>query len=112
MITCPRVLNVCPKTILLPRWPRDAKRLDAPGPEVPGVCIHWSVCVHVCEIPEDSVVCTCVPLGDHSHRTQMRLAGRFLEDREVDMTVTCHSNAASLLLGVGKAGPGHRIRES
>ena len=65
MITCPRVLNVCPKTILLPRWPRDAKRLDAPGPEVPGVCIHWSVCVHVCEIPEDSVVCTCVLLGDH-----------------------------------------------
>ena len=32
MITCHSVFNVWPKTtLLLPVWPRDAKKLDIPG---------------------------------------------------------------------------------
>ena len=31
MIICRNVFNVWPKTTLLPLWPRDATRLDAPG---------------------------------------------------------------------------------
>ena len=34
MITCYNVFNVWPKTaLLLPVWPRDAKRLDSSGEE-------------------------------------------------------------------------------
>ena len=35
MIACCSVFNVCPETtLLLPVWPRDAKRLDTPGLEI------------------------------------------------------------------------------
>ena len=46
------VLNVCPKTtLLLPVWPRDANRLDTPGPRP---SINWQNDYQNLQCSEDS----------------------------------------------------------
>lgn len=60
------------------------------------VCAHMCAHVHMCEIPDDFVVCTCVLLGDHQPQDRSELAGRFSGGGlDADMP-------ASLLLGVGR----------